>query len=140
MLRSLFKNKNENEIEIVYSPFVPEFISDFKQNSSEKDRSVQSYRVLSQYSHKKFPIIIDRGNIHSPMIDKHKYIIDGEMRISEIFCILRSKLNLASSDAIFIFIDNTIPRMTSTIKEIYNQKKDSDGFLYITYSLENTFG
>ena len=132
-------NTNKDTI-LSYSPFVPEFINEFKINTIEKNRSIQSYRILSQYEHKKFPVIIDRATLQTPKIEKHKYVIDGDMKISEIFCILRSKLNLSSSDAIFIFIDNAIPRMTSTIKEIYQQKKDSDGFLYITYSLENTFG
>ncbi len=38
------------------------------------------------------------------------------------------------------YINNIIPPNNNFIGEIYNDLKDEDGFLYITYSSENTFG
>lgn len=41
---------------------------------------------------------------------------------------------------LFIFINNIIPSQHESVSTIYEQHKDVDGFLYITYSGENTFG
>ena len=39
-----------------------------------------------------------------------------------------------------IFINNIIPPQHELVSTIYDEHKDNDGFLYITYSGENTFG
>jgi len=39
-----------------------------------------------------------------------------------------------------MFINNKIYPITSIIGQVYDSNKDSDGFLYITYCQENTFG
>jgi GABA(A) receptor-associated protein len=42
--------------------------------------------------------------------------------------------------ALFLFIDKVVPTSSMTMGEIYVEHKDVDGFLYIQYSGENTFG
>ena len=42
--------------------------------------------------------------------------------------------------AIFIYINNIIPNSNAKLQDLYNNNKDQDGFLYIKYSGENTFG
>ncbi|ONK65858.1 uncharacterized protein A4U43_C06F1690 [Asparagus officinalis] len=42
--------------------------------------------------------------------------------------------------AIFIFVKNTLPPTAAMMSAIYEENKDEDGFLYMTYSGENTFG
>ena len=54
--------------------------------------------------------------------------------------VVRKRLKLPPEKAIFLFVGNTIAPSTSSINEIYNYNKDGDGFLYITYGLENVFG
>jgi GABA(A) receptor-associated protein len=49
-------------------------------------------------------------------------------------------MKLAPEKAIFIFINNTLPTSTDMMSQIYKNHKDEDGFLYITYSGESTFG
>ena len=36
--------------------------------------------------------------------------------------------------------DRTLLRAAALMSEVYDDHKDEDGFLYITYSGENTFG
>ena len=47
---------------------------------------------------------------------------------------------ISSKYLVFIFINNILPPTASLMSTIYEEQKDSDGFLYITYSGENTFG
>eukprot|EP00126_Sphaerothecum_destruens_P007225 Sdes_comp19748_c0_seq1m11761 len=42
--------------------------------------------------------------------------------------------------AIFIFVNNVLPPTSASMATIYEEQKEEDGFLYVTYSGENTFG
>ena len=47
---------------------------------------------------------------------------------------------LESAEAIFIFVDSVLPPTGALMSTVYATSKDKDGFLYVTYSGENTFG
>ena len=47
---------------------------------------------------------------------------------------------LPPEKAIFIFVNDTLPPTAALMSAIYQEHKDKDGFLYVTYSGENTFG
>ena len=54
---------------------------------------------------------------------------------------LRTRLKLKSSEALFLFINNSVvPAASQTIGQMYDQYAEQDKFLYITYTAENTFG
>ncbi|CAI0498577.1 unnamed protein product, partial [Linum tenue] len=68
-----------------------------------------------------------------------KVIVEKAER-SEIPNIDKKKIKLSAEKAIFIFVDNVLPPTGAIMSSIYEEKKDEDGFLYVTYSGENTFG
>jgi GABA(A) receptor-associated protein len=49
-------------------------------------------------------------------------------------------MTLSSEKALFVFINGTIPAMNALLSQIYREHQDEDGFLYINYNTENTFG
>jgi GABA(A) receptor-associated protein len=49
-------------------------------------------------------------------------------------------MQIRPEDAIFLFIGNNIPPSSYNIGNLYHKYKDKDGFLYMQYSKENTFG
>ena len=53
---------------------------------------------------------------------------------------MRKRIKLAPEKAIFIFVNNVLPPTAALMSQIYAEHKDEDGFLYITYSGESTFG
>jgi GABA(A) receptor-associated protein len=73
-------------------------------------------------------------------IKKNKYIIPKDLIIAQLIYIIRKKITLDAKMSIFIYINNVIPMSTTTLDEIYENNKDDDGFLYIKYACENTFG
>ena len=54
--------------------------------------------------------------------------------------VIRKRLKLPPEQAIFLFVNGTIPPTAALMNQIYDEHRDVDGFLYITYSGENTFG
>ncbi|KAH9540621.1 hypothetical protein CY35_14G015000, partial [Sphagnum magellanicum] len=65
-----------------------------------------------------------------PNIDKKKYLVPADL----------TRIKLSFEKAIFIFVNNVLPPTTAMMSSIYEEHKDEDGFLYFTYSGENTFG
>lgn len=46
---------------------------------------------------------------------------------------IRKRIKLSPEKAIFIFVDEVLPPTAALMSSIYEEHKDEDGFLYITY-------
>jgi len=56
-------------------------------------------------------------------------------------CGRRKRLSLTADKALFIFIASTLPPTSMLMREVYALHADAaDGFLYVKYSGESTFG
>lgn len=113
----------------------------FKDKHSFKDRSDESYKITKKYPDR-IPIICERNTKVKdiPNIDKNKYLVPDDLTIGQFIYVIRKRLKLDSNKALFLYINNTIPSSNQLIKDIYIYHKDIDGFLYVTYSSETTFG
>ena len=115
-------------------------MNNFKNKNSFEKRNEESLKVIEKYSDR-IPIIVQKDNKSDIQdIDKCKYLVPRSMTISQFSYIIRKRIKLESAQAIFITINNTLPGSYQTISEIYDSNKDDDGFLYILYTGENTFG
>ncbi len=112
----------------------------FKQEHSFEERRSESDRIRSKYPDR-IPVICERSE-KSPVadIDKKKYLVPADLTIGQFVYVIRKRLKLPAEQAIFLFINGVIPPTASLLNQIYEEHKDEDGFLYITYSGENTFG
>jgi len=75
-----------------------------------------------------------------PDIDKKKYLVPADLTVGQFVYVIRKRIKLSPEKAIFIFVSNVLPPTAALMSAIYEEHKDDDGFLYITYSGENTFG
>ena len=82
----------------------------------------------------------DKKNASVPTLDKAKYLVPMDLTVGQFMFVLRKRMKLSPEQAIFLFINGTIPSSNSLVHELYQQHKDVDGFLYLGYSGENTFG
>lgn len=53
---------------------------------------------------------------------------------------IRKHMQLAPEQAIFLFVNEALPPSAALVSQIYKQHADEDGFLYCSYSGENSFG
>lgn len=79
-------------------------------------------------------------NSDIPEIDKRKYLVPVDLSIGQFVYVIRKRIKLPSEKAIFIFVNDILPPTAALISTIYEEHKDEDGFLYVLYSGENTFG
>ena len=54
--------------------------------------------------------------------------------------VIRKRIKLRPEKAIFIFVSSVLPPSAALMSSIYEEHRDEDGFLYIQYSGEHTFG
>ena len=67
-------------------------------------------------------------------------MLPHDLTIGQFICFIRKQMKLDSTYALFVTIEGYIPPSLMRIGEIYKTSKYADGFLYIEYSSENTFG
>ena len=116
--------------------------SSFKNEFKFEDRLTEAKRVLLKYPDR-IPIICERSLTASkdcPIIDKKKYLVPRTYKIGEFLFVIRKRLKLPPEKAIFLFVNDIIPSTSSVIGIVYQTYKDADGYLYMSYSQENTFG
>jgi len=97
-------------------------------------------RILEKYPGR-VPVYVNKkegSNIEE--ITKHKYLVPKEMTMGNFIYVLRKNITLKPSQALFVFVDNLIVSNSEMLGEIYNRHKNEDGFLYVIYSSESTFG
>jgi GABA(A) receptor-associated protein len=112
----------------------------FKSSHSFEKRKNESIRIRSKYPDK-IPVIVERfEKSHVNDIDKNKYLVPSDVSVGQFLYIIRKRIQLTPEKAIYIFIDNKIPPIAQTMSHLYQQYKDEDGFLYVLYASESTFG
>ena len=112
----------------------------FKKKNSFEKRKKEASSVLEKYPDR-IPIIVQKHNTcELPDIDKSKYLVPKDMNMSQFSFIIRKRIKLDPSQAIFITIGHSLAASNKTLTELYNDNKDEDGFLYMLYTNENTFG
>ncbi|KAL1922668.1 uncharacterized protein VTP21DRAFT_10207 [Calcarisporiella thermophila] len=114
--------------------------SKFKDEHPFDRRKTEADRIRQKYPDR-IPVICekaDRSDI--PDIDKKKYLVPADLTVGQFVYVIRKRVQLAPEKAIFLFVDDMLPPTAALMSAIYEQHKDEDGFLYITYSGENTFG
>ncbi len=112
-----------------------------KANTFEK-RALESSRIRVKYPDR-VPVICRRSKSCKDLdeLKKEKYLVPKEKTIGEFLHILRQKIKIHSDKAFFVMVEGRVlPGTSETFGNIYNDHKNDDGFLYIEYHGENTFG
>tara|TARA_B100001123_G_C15278803_1_gene1013189 strand:+ start:1702 stop:2046 length:345 start_codon:yes stop_codon:yes gene_type:complete len=112
----------------------------FKTKYSESERIQESKKIILKYP-TRIPIIVEKNNdCDLEEINKKKYLVPRDMNLSQFVFVIRNRIKMEPSKALFIMINNSLAASGEIIGEIYDKRKDNDGFLYIIYTSENTFG
>merc|ERR1711964_643270 len=114
--------------------------SKFKDEHPFEKRKAEAERIRQKYADR-IPVIcekVEKSDIAT--IDKKKYLVPADLTVGQFVYVIRKRIKLSPEKAIFIFVDEVLPPTAALMSSIYEEHKDEDGFLYISYSGENTFG
>ena len=113
----------------------------YKESNTLEKRITESSKIKLKYP-TRIPIICEQSNnTKLPDIDKNKFLVPGDLTMGQFLYVIRKRIKLSPEEAMFAYVNNSIlPTTSSPVSVIYDEFKDEDGFLYIIYSGENTFG
>ena len=116
-------------------------MNNYKSKHTLEERKIESQRIRSKYPNR-IPIIVTKGETCTLNdIDKNKYLVPIDITLGQFIFIIRKKIELNQNEGLYLFINNNVLGSVSSLMiDIYKNHKDEDGFLYITYQNENTFG
>lgn len=111
-----------------------------EEKNNDDNRKIESQNILERYPDR-IPIIVERhANSSIADIDKKKYLVPNDLTMGQFMYVIRKRIKCPAEQAIFLFVDGILPTTSDIMSTVYNKYKNDDGFLYITYSGENTFG
>ena len=113
--------------------------NDYQKTYTFKERNEEAIRILKKYPNK-IPIIVQKKDNSLPDLDKKKFLVPLDFTIAQFILTLRKRISLDPSVTMIIFINNKIMSCSELLSSIYINEKNKDGFLYIDYTGENTFG
>ncbi len=111
-----------------------------KGNDLEK-RIKSSFILKSKYIDK-IPIVVFPYDTKAEkmLLSKNKLLIPKEFNMGQLIFAIRSRFVLKSEQAIILTVNGNLIPPQRSILEVYNEYQHEDGFLYVHYMLEKTFG
>lgn len=115
--------------------------SKYKLENPIDRRKAESQKIRTQYPDR-VPVICEKAErANVPDIDKSKFLVPQDLSVGQFKYVVQKRLKVDHSKAIFLFIDGNLLATTQTpLAALYAEHKDEDGFLYVTYSSEDSFG
>jgi GABA(A) receptor-associated protein len=111
----------------------------FKTLYSFEERFAESKRVLVKHDYR-IPVICEKASSDLPCLDKTKYLVPIDLTIGQFIYIIRNRMKLPPQEALFLLVSRNMFSSATMLGTLYECYKDPDGFLYIQYCKENTFG
>jgi len=114
---------------------------EFKKKFDFNTRLNESTKIREKFPNR-IPVICEKiKNVKDlPDIDKNKYLVPTDLTVGQFMYVIRKRLKMPAEAALFLFVHGNIPPSSELMFSLYEEMKDTDGFLYVHYSKENTFG
>ena len=113
----------------------------FQQNHSFQKRANEAQRILDKYPDR-VPVIVEKDHRCKdiPDIDRKKYLVPDDLSIANFMYVIRKRIKLSPEKSLYLFVNNKMVPCSKLLGTIYEEEKDEDGFLYVNYGGESTFG
>lgn len=112
----------------------------FKEEFTLDERKDESCKILNKYPNR-IPVIVEKIiNSNIVEITNRKFLVPIDLTLGQFMFVIKKRLKFTPEKALFLFINSKLIPISHTMGDIYDKNKDEDGFLYIGYGSENTYG
>ena len=115
-------------------------VSKYRETHTFEQRKQEAEKVRERHPDR-LPVIcekVEQSKITD--LDKTKFLVPSDLTVGQFVIVVRKRVMLEPEKAIFLFIGDSVPPNQAMMSDLYAKHKDQDGFLYVKYSGENTFG
>lgn len=120
----------------------PALVSYLRSTPLEKRKAI-SRKIITSYPGF-VPVIVGRGETKvTPSIKKNKFLAPSNITLGKFLGIIRLHVETTHPhDPISFFVSSSssIPVNSMFMQQVHEKYKSEDGFLYVSYVSENTFG
>ncbi|GAB5354116.1 hypothetical protein AAMO2058_000091900 [Amorphochlora amoebiformis] len=113
----------------------------YRELKTLEERIDESSRIRAKYPDR-VPVICERCNKSRSLaaLEKNKFLVPADLTIGQFQFVVRKRLDITPEKAMFLFCGGKPAVGSKSMAMLYKNNKDKDGFLYITYAGENTYG
>jgi GABA(A) receptor-associated protein len=115
----------------------------FRDEHTLESRKLEAIKILHKYP-QRVPIIVEKGKCDLSDITKNKFLVSNDMTMSQFMFTIRKRITLEPSQSLFVLVvcNGVSSLMTgdAQMSTIQDEYKEEDGFVYMVYTSENTFG
>jgi GABA(A) receptor-associated protein len=112
----------------------------FKKEHSLEKRTNEAKKIRERYPDR-IPIIVEKDlKSDVPDIDKKKFLVPDNLTMCQFQYVIRKRIKVNPEKSIFIFVNGKLVPSSSLLSTVFEEHADEDGFLYMVYNGENTFG
>ena len=98
-------------------------------------------RIPTEFMNSHIPVILNRGGKDVPLMQKEKFLVDKSLTVGHVLYIVRKRVDINSGQGLFLLTDDhTTLASGCPLMDTYQKYRAEDGFLYLKYRGENTFG
>jgi GABA(A) receptor-associated protein len=112
----------------------------FQDRYSLPDRVKEAVRMRVKYPDR-IAIVIQKDPLSTlATLSQIKYLVPSTSTVGDIMMVVRKKIHLKPHQSLFFYVHDKVLSCSILLNSVYELNRDEDGFLYIYYKEENTFG
>lgn len=121
-------------------------MSMFRNSFTFKDRVKMSSRLKEKFTDRIACIVeksVKWGSRKVPHMERKKFLVPSNMKMCHLVTIIRKRIDIPNECAVIVSVGEehaVFPCMQTSMRDIYRSYGSDDGFLYVEYGLESTFG
>lgn len=113
---------------------------EYKEEHAFERRRSEGEKIRRKYPDR-VPVIVEKSpKAKIGDLDKKKYLVPSDLTVGQFYFLIRKRIHLRAEDALFFFVNNTIPPTSATMGQLYQEHHEEDFFLYVAYSDESVYG
>uniref|UniRef100_A0A8I3WDN8 GABA type A receptor associated protein like 1 n=1 Tax=Callithrix jacchus TaxID=9483 RepID=A0A8I3WDN8_CALJA len=108
----------------------------YKEDHPFEYRKKEGEKIRKKYPDR-VPVIVEKApKARVPDLDKRKYLVPSDLTVGQFYFLIRKRIHLRPEDALFFFVNNTIPPTSATMGQLYedNHEEDSAQECYVMAS------
>ncbi|XP_060806044.1 uncharacterized protein LOC106131528 [Amyelois transitella] len=124
----------------LYITYASQEVFGYKDDMEESENEAEAIRHRFP---NKVPLYVQRfvREREVPALNRKKYLVPQELTMSQFLFIIRTKMKLRDTQALYLIVnDSVLASHSMTMEQAYQQFRSEDGYLHITYAAQQVFG